>query len=143
MIEDRLTLRVANELTETARAGEAVEAFCERNGVPAAAAYHLALALDEALVNTISYGFPEGGHREITVELARRGEDIVIELVDDGVAYNPLEEAPEPDLTSTLQERRIGGLGVHMIKTFMTEAAYSREDGKNRLRLRKHFEPED
>jgi serine/threonine-protein kinase RsbW len=139
--DDRLTIRIANDLSEAAEVTEAVEDFCARNAVPAKAAYHVTLCIDEALTNTISYGFPGGGRHQIDLELERRGEDILIELIDGGAAFNPLD-APEPDLDAPLQERRIGGLGVHMIRTFMTEAAYLREDGRNHLRMRKRFGPE-
>jgi anti-sigma regulatory factor (Ser/Thr protein kinase) len=135
---DHLTIRIANDLAAAAQVVEAAEAFCAKRGVPAKAAYHIGLAIDEALTNTINYGFPEGGRGEITLELERRGKDILVELIDDGSAFDPLS-APEPDLTSPLQERKIGGLGVHMIRTFMTEAAYSRDGGRNHLRLRKRF----
>jgi serine/threonine-protein kinase RsbW len=135
---DRLTIRIPNDLSAAAQVVLAVEDFCARNAVPAKAAYHVGLCIDEALTNTISYGYPEGGRHEIALELERRGEDILIELVDDGAAFNPLE-APEPDLDAPLEERPIGGLGVHMIRTFMTEAAYRREGGRNHLRLRKRF----
>lgn len=139
MDADRQTIRIANDLSEASAAVEAVEGFCAGQGVPARDAYHVAVAVDEALTNTISYGFPDGGRHEITLELERRGEEILVELLDDGLAFDPLEQAPEPDLTSPLQERRVGGLGVHMVKTFMTAASYRREDGRNRLSLRKRF----
>jgi serine/threonine-protein kinase RsbW len=135
---NRLSIRIANDLSQTAQVAEAVEDFCARNAVPVGAAYHISLVIEEALTNTISYGFPEGGRHEIALELERRGQDILIELVDDGAAFNPLD-APAPDLRAPLQERRIGGLGVHMIRTLMTEAGYRREDGCNHLRLCKRI----
>ena len=138
MNDDRLTIRIDNDLSEVAQVAEAVEDFCARNAVPAKAAYHVSLVIDEALTNTISYGFPAGGRHQIDLEVERRGEDILIELIDGGAAFNPLD-APEPDLDAPLEERQIGGLGVHLMRTLMTEAAYRREGGRNHLSLRKRF----
>jgi anti-sigma regulatory factor (Ser/Thr protein kinase) len=120
------------------RVAETVEKFCACHGVPANAVFQINLAIDELLTNTISYGFPDGEPHEIIVELAWQGEDIVIDLIDDGIAFNPLE-APEPDLDAPLEERKVGGLGVYFVKTMMSAVTYSRQDNRNRLHLRKCF----
>ena len=49
--------------------------------------------------------------------------------------FDPLTEAPEPDLTAAVSERRVGGLGVHLTKTLMDEVRYSREAHRNRLSI--------
>ncbi len=141
MSADQQTIGLANDLQEIARVAEAVEDFCARIGAPAKAAFQIGLALDELLTNTISYGFPDGGRHQIVVELAREGADIVVELIDDGVAFNPLD-APPPDLEASLEDRKIGGLGVHFVRTTMDAVAYSRRGGRNHLQLRKRFEPD-
>ena len=59
----------------------------------------------------------------------------VIEIIDDGIPFDPLTEAPEPDLTSPIEDRPIGGLGVHFTKSLMDDVEYCRESGKNRLKI--------
>ena len=138
MSAEHQTILLANDLAEIARVAEAVEDFCAGHDAPVQAVFQINLAIDEVLTNTISYGYPDGGRHEITVELARQGAEIVIDLIDDAIAFNPLE-APEPDLDAPLEDRRIGGLGVHFVKTMMTGVSYAREGDRNRLTLRKRF----
>ena len=61
-------------------------------------------------------------------------------IADDGRPFDPLTEAPEPDLESAIEDRPIGGLGVHLVRTMMDEVRYRREEGKNRLTLVKRRE---
>jgi len=131
-----LTLRLDNRLEAIAPAAEEIERFCQRHGVPAAAIGHLNLALDEALTNTISYAWPTGGDHQMTVMLTIGANDIEAEISDDGIAFNPLQ-VPPPELESVLDDRPVGGLGVHFVKTLMDSAAYRREHGRNVLVLRK------
>ena len=56
-------------------------------------------------------------------------------MVDDGPRFDPLEEAPEFDPDLPIEERRIGGVGVHLVRTLVDDASYRYEDGKNRLIL--------
>ena len=132
------TIVLANDLAEIARVAEAVEDFCTAHDAPVRAVFQINLAIDEVLTNTISYGFPDGGRHDIIVVLSRQDDEIVIDLIDDAIAFNPLE-APEPDLAAPLENRRIGGLGVHFVKTMMDEVSYSRDGDRNHLRLRKRI----
>ena len=69
------------------------------------------------------------------LEIESEPDSIRIELSDRGRPFDPLTEAPEPDLTSAVGERRVGGLGVHLTKTLMDEVRYSREAHRNRLSI--------
>jgi anti-sigma regulatory factor (Ser/Thr protein kinase) len=55
--------------------------------------------------------------------------------VDSGRPFDPLSDAPEPDLNAVVEERRIGGLGVHLVKTLMDQMHYKRENEQNRLTI--------
>ena len=59
------------------------------------------------------------------------------EVVDDGRPFDPLSDAPEPDLDAEVEDRPIGGLGTHFVKTFMDEVAYEHDGGYNRIVLTK------
>jgi sigma-B regulation protein RsbU (phosphoserine phosphatase) len=130
------------ELEALAPLAEAVEQFLEREKLPAKLAFQLNLVLDELLTNTINYGFagdprppPE---RHVVVRLWREGKDLVMVLEDDAAAFNPLD-APPPDLDKSLEERRIGGLGIHLVRNTMNQLHYERDGRMNRLTLRKHL----
>ena len=60
---------------------------------------------------------------------------ITIEVVDDGKPFDPLNDAPQPDLASDLEDRRVGGLGLHLVRTTMDDMSYRRDQGKNHLTL--------
>lgn len=133
-----LSRRLPNRLAAIAEAADEIAAFCETHGVPPSAIGHLNLALDEAMTNTINYGWPEGGEHEIALTLSVSGGTVLAEVADDGRAFDPLE-VPPPDLDSDLESRPIGGLGVHFMKTLMDDVTYRREGGRNILTMRKRF----
>lgn len=135
----QLNLSIANNLAELSRVAESVEEFGAREAIPAACIFKLTLALEELLTNTISYGYDDGKPHEIALSLAREGDTILTELSDDARPYDPLQ-APPPDLDSAIEDRRIGGLGVHLVKTLMDEVIYAYRDGRNHLTLRKRIE---
>lgn len=133
----RLSLRIANDLAELGRVGESVEEFCANQAIPPGYAFKLNVAIEELLTNTISYGYDEeAGSREIAIDMTREDETIVTEISDDARPFDPLN-APPPDLDSAIEERRIGGLGVHLVKTLMDDVGYCYRDGRNHITLRK------
>lgn len=133
-----LRLGLPNRLAAIGEAAGEIESFCETHGVPKAAIGHLNLALDEAMTNTIAYGWPGGGDHEIALTVTIGGGALLAEISDDGRAFDPLE-VPPPDLESDLESRPVGGLGVHFMKTLMDDVAYRREGGRNILTLRKRY----
>jgi serine/threonine-protein kinase RsbW len=108
---------------------------CARDrGFGARRIHDIQLAAEEALVNIFSYAYPKGpGEVEITCRFDSR-QRLAVELVDSGIPFDVLS-APEPDLTGEIEERAIGGLGVHFMKVLMDEVRYRREEGKNILIL--------
>ncbi len=106
--------------------------------------YQINLALEELAMNTASYGYPEGrGFEEgqIDVRILRQGSELKIEYSDNGIAFDPFREAPDPDTSTSLSERRVGGLGIHFVRTMMDEVAYRRADGRNQITLIKRKRP--
>jgi anti-sigma regulatory factor (Ser/Thr protein kinase) len=67
--------------------------------------------------------------------VARAGENIVIRVCDDGVAFDP-SAAPQVDVEQPLEERRVGGLGIHLVRQFVEQLEYRRLEGRNDLKLR-------
>jgi sigma-B regulation protein RsbU (phosphoserine phosphatase) len=130
----RLVLR--NRLSELSRLGEAIEQFAGRHGLPQQAVYAVNLALDELVTNIISYGYADAAEHQIVLWLSFRNGQLRAEIEDDGKPFNPLE-APKPDLSKPLDERPIGGLGIHLLTTMMDGVEYRRQEGKNRLILTK------
>ncbi|PKM77074.1 MAG: serine/threonine protein phosphatase [Firmicutes bacterium HGW-Firmicutes-15] len=130
--------RLKNELKEIQALTAAIELFAETHKIPDQTVFHMNLSLDELLTNTISYGFPEGGEHEILVRIALQGETLVIETYDDGQIFNPLEKA-DPDTGLDIEERPIGGLGIHLVRKMMDEIEYRRESNQNILVMKKQI----
>ncbi|MDD4626935.1 MAG: ATP-binding protein [Syntrophomonas sp.] len=129
--------RLKNELEEIRLLAEAIELWGKENGIPGKALFQLNLALDELLTNTITYAYPEGGEHEILLRLVPEGEkELQIEIRDDGLAFNPLE-VKAPDIKQDIDERPIGGLGIHLVRQMIDEIEYRRENGQNILLMRK------
>lgn len=133
----RLSIDLEPELASALPAmTEAVTRFGKANGLSEAQIHKLNLALDELATNTIEYGFAEAERTELRVELLLEADEVVVRFEDTGAAFNPFEEAPEPDVHATLADRQIGGLGVFLTKTLFPNPDYRRSDGFNRVTLR-------
>jgi len=91
------------------------------------------LATEEALVNIFSYAYAESdpGQVRVVCEPAEKN-GLTIRFEDSGTAFNMLD-ADDPDLTLSIEERGIGGLGIFFIRQMIDELAYERKDGKNIL----------
>ena len=131
-------LRLANDLADLADLAGRVERFGAAERLPTAVVNALNIALDEAVSNAINHGYDAGVRGEIAVRLRRAGDQVEIEVEDDGRPFDPLQ-APPPDLTLPLERRPVGGLGIHLIRKLMDEVSYARRDGRNVLRMAKRL----
>ena len=103
----------------------------------------LMICCDEIFTNIASYAYPDGnGSVAVTVEFVSETQSLRIIFSDSGIAFDPLEIS-EPDTSSALSERKIGGLGMFMVKKMMDSVEYCRKDEKNILTLTKNLEKRD
>lgn len=116
---------------------EAIEVHLEERGVPAAPAAQVMIALDEVISNALDHG-SETGSPSVEVALAVQGGAVEVDVSDNGKPFDPLA-APPPDTSLSIEERAIGGLGIHLVRQLMDHVAYSRDAGRNRLRFSKNF----
>ncbi len=131
-----LRLEIVNDLAEIGRIAPLIEEFCAQNGFGEDVAHAINLSLDELLTNTISYGFEDGGRHKIEIALEKAADRITVTVRDDAVAFDPTE-AEDPDIDADLDDRPIGGLGIHIVRAMMDEVGYARVDGRNQLTLTK------
>lgn len=122
------------DLAELVRLGGWVAATAERLGFDEALAFKVDLCLAEAVTNVIDYGFKDDGEHEIVVFLEADGPEVSVLIEDDGRAFNPLK-ARETQLGTSLEDVTIGGLGIHLFKSYTKELRYERKGGKNRLTM--------
>lgn len=130
----QLHLRLASHLSALEELEESVEQFGTEQDWPPHLLFQMQLAVEELACNVINHGYGEAGH-EFDIAISSSPETVTIEVVDGARPYNPLTEAPEPDVGAALDERRVGGLGVFLVREISDEMHYSREDGKNRLTI--------
>lgn len=97
------------------------------------------VAIDEIFGNIANYAYkPEEGPATVRIETGDTPFSVSIAFVDHGIKFNPLS-AEEPDITLSARERRIGGLGIFMVKKTMDDITYEYKDGENILTIRKNI----
>ena len=137
-VKDIVTARFRNDLQELERMADIVEDFFARNTLSPSLGYQLTLVLDELLTNVISYGYEDDAEHRIELTINLGHGSLTIEWRDDGKAFDPFE-VQEPDLESPVEDRAIGGMGVHFVKTIMDTIAYRRRGGRNHLTMSKNL----
>ncbi len=135
-MDARLDLDIGLEQEGPRRAVESFEQFALENDLPMDLVFKFQLALDELLTNVVSYAFDDDASDPV-ITLGLRVTDAKLEavLVDNGRPFNPLRDAPVPDLDLSAEDRQVGGLGIHLTKAFIHALNYERVDGWNRLNL--------
>lgn len=130
-------LRLEPALSEIPRLLDWAAGRCAAAGVAGEVAMKLALALEEAVANVINHGLPGSPppHR-LAVRLEINADNVAAEVIDNGRPFDPTG-IPDPDLTSPLEERQLGGLGIHLMRELMDGIAYCRAGDSNLLRMYK------
>jgi anti-sigma regulatory factor (Ser/Thr protein kinase) len=133
-----LELSFANQASEIPRVHQALDEFAARNGLSDRSLVHSHLALEEYLTNIVSHGYAAGETGRIVVRFGLEASVLRIEIEDDGRPFN-LNEAPEVDTSVPLEEKPIGGLGIHMIRKSVDGLDYQRAGGRNLLVMTKRL----
>ncbi len=129
-------LTLPNDVNTIPQLNEFVDMVCEEAGMDMATTMSLNLALEEAVVNVMSYAYPQGTVGTVDIDAEANGQEIAFILSDSGSAFDPTQKE-EVDTTLSAEERSIGGLGIHLIRQIMDDVKYERKDDKNILTLTK------
>ena len=133
MKEIRIAATIENIEVVTDFVNEELEAF----DCPMKAQMQIDIAIDELFGNIAHYAYnPEVGDATVRVEVAEDPLAVVITFIDNGVPYDPLAKE-DPDTTLSAEERKIGGLGIYMVKKSMDDITYEYKDGQNILAIKK------
>lgn len=130
----RIVLR--NDLSEFQKLRQELESFRQSCGLSEKTLFELNLILEEIVANVISYAFGDIRQHEILIQVNLTDGELTLEVEDDGKPFNPLQ-VPSPDMDGPLEGRKIGGLGLYLVRELTNSIHYRREDEKNRLVLRK------
>ena len=131
-------MKVAAELDNLYVLLASVREFAKKQGIDSDKISQLELAIEEIVVNIVSYAYPSDTSGDIEIRYSLPEEEkFVIEVIDWGIPFNPFS-VPDPDTEADLEDREIGGLGIFFVRNLMDEVHYRREDGKNVLTLVMH-----
>jgi sigma-B regulation protein RsbU (phosphoserine phosphatase) len=130
---------IKNHLPEIAAVNEKFETFAEEFDIPRPIAMKFNVIFDEVLSNVISYAYHDDGDHDIEVRMERVGKRLIVTITDDGVPFNPLSVVtPRTDLA--LEDREVGGLGIHVVRNLVDDVSYQRRIDKNVLTLMSHLQ---
>jgi serine/threonine-protein kinase RsbW len=131
----RQTLTLRNDRLEIPRLAAFIDAYCQPLGPTQESLMSFHLALEEAVTNVIHHGYVDGQPHEFTVAVDTvPGGRVRAVVTDDAPAFDPTARPPV-DTSLPLEQRPVGGLGVHLIKNLMDSVGYERRDGRNILTL--------
>jgi anti-sigma regulatory factor (Ser/Thr protein kinase) len=134
-----LSIRIKNELAELEKVNQALAQFSELHQLPADVSNAISLALDEIITNIVEYGYHDQEEHLIDVRFSLDEGQVTLIVEDDGVPFDPLD-AEVPDTSSSMEERPVGGLGIHLVLNVMDEVAYNYRNEKNCLVMTKKIE---
>jgi serine/threonine-protein kinase RsbW len=136
MHDGSITIRISASVHEIERLNRLIRQFGELHDLPSRALYSVNLALDEVVSNIVLYGYEDSNDDPIVIKMEVRGAELMASVEDSGREFDPLS-LPTPDLSAPLDQREVGGLGIHLMRSLMDEVAYRRHDSKNLLTMRK------
>jgi serine/threonine-protein kinase RsbW len=122
------TLRFASAIASLPPLLEAIEAFAADNGLGTRDTHAFTLAIEELFANTLLHSNPAATTVEVLLQI--EDENVLARYTDDGVPFDPTQLS-SPDVTLPPDERRIGGLGIHLLRSTMSVFQYSHENGQN------------
>jgi anti-sigma regulatory factor (Ser/Thr protein kinase) len=136
MPQKKYSFKLKSSLSELDKLCQNVEKFGHTIGLSKKFIFEINLALDELFTNIISYGFKDDEEHVIKITILPQNDTLCLCIEDDGIPFNPAE-VQEPDLKCSIEECKIGGLGIHLAKNLMDEVCYERCGDKNILTLKK------
>ncbi len=112
------------------------EKACQTRGIAPEIIYVINLSLEELITNALRYG--SEGRQPLHFEISIHDTDdgIILKITDDANRFDPLVDAPEPDLDAEIEERRLGGLGIYLIKSMTKLVEYDYRDHRNNILIK-------
>ena len=140
MSKENTSFKLKNSLTELDSLFQHIERFGKMVGLPKKQVFQINLALDELFTNIVSYGYTDGNEHWIDFRLSFDNDAVIIYIEDKGVPFDPVA-APTSGSVPPLENCKIGGLGLHIVKKMMDEIAYERKGNKNVITIKKQIQP--
>ena len=134
-------LTLPNDVNTIPQLNEFLDSFFDEVGIGMEMTMSLNLALEEAVVNVMDYAYPKGTNGTVHIDAMAANGKMSFVITDHGTPFDPTA-AKEIDTTLPVEERAIGGLGIHLIRHIMDDIQYERTDNCNVLKLTKNIKSE-
>ena len=138
MEKHSFSIKLKNRLTDLAKIKKAVFKLSSSVDCPSRKFTEVQLILEELFTNVVNHGFSDDNEHDITLSLSCDEQSLKIRMEDDGKPFD-LTAAASPDTKCKLENRFIGGLGIHFVKHFADKCKYQRKHGKNIIELIKYI----
>ncbi len=136
MVSNNYSFELKSDLSELESLCQNLNKFGQDTGVSADDIKDINVCLDELFTNIVSYGFEDSEVHIIKFTLKLDKNVLTMIVEDDGIPFNPLERG-NPELPQELNDAKIGGLGIHIVRKFMDDICYKRVRNHNNLKLTK------
>lgn len=137
---DRLGVSMENRLDDIPRVLDEIGAWIEGRGIDDSVRRTMLLVLDDLLANVVIYAYQQDDDKTVDITVERFADRLSMTVADDGRPFNPFG-VNAPDVTASIEERGIGGLGIHLMRTMMDEYEYTRRTGRNVVTVVKRLQP--
>ena len=138
MTAGSISFKLKNDPCELDQLGRYIRQFGLNHGLSEKIVFEINLVLDELFTNVVSYGYTDSKKHWIRFEIHLDGTRLILRMEDNGKRFNPQTIKP-PNIKCLLQEREIGGLGIHLIRKIVDDLRYERVGRKNVLTLTKNL----
>lgn len=132
LLSEKLTLNC--DLNRIQELKDFIESIAQKLNMDPTVLGQVQLAVEEAVVNVMSYAYPEGENGFVTVKAMSDGHELRLVVIDSGVAFDPTSRG-KADVSLSLEDRPIGGLGIFLVRELMDSINYERTDGRNILMM--------
>lgn len=123
-------MSIGADQDEVAKVNATLADFADAHALPAAIRRSMNVVLDELLTNTVSYGLAERAGGKVTIDVELQPDRLTVTLTDNGKPFDQFGRAA-PDTTLSVEERPIGGLGIHLVRQLVDEVSYHRRGDSN------------
>ncbi len=137
MSMSKYAITLHNRVEELRRLEEFVNEFVLEKRLPDCNLFELNLVLEEVFTNIVFYAFRDKEEHHIYITMEHQDGGLYITVEDDGIPFDPTLREPPSDLDKSVEEREVGGLGIHLVRNLMQEVTYRREGERNILTLNK------
>lgn len=136
LLSEKLTLNC--DIKRIPELNDFIGSIAQKLGMGPMVTGQVQLAVEEAVVNVMNYAYPDGKSGFVTIKAMSDGHELRLVVIDSGIAFDPTGKE-KADVTLSVEDRPIGGLGIFLVRELMDSINYERVDGRNILTMMKNI----